>query len=277
MGLSMDPVELSGLEEARQARGVADLARECEPIAGGMMSYEGPDSWANEACGLGLDGSVSSEDLDRLVEWYAQRGVPAKVEVVAHAHESLIQGLGARGFVIEHFENIYATDLDPSEDLHARHDIHAMEGIAFERLPTDDPRDWREYAQVGDRCFTSKREADGSVSFMSEQTYSLMERMIRHERTHCLLARELASNRIVGVAAMEIVPRLCCLFGGAVLPEFRNRGIQSKLLAERLAIGQAAGCEVGVTHTKPGIPTERNCRRLGMVLAYTKVVLTNSW
>jgi ribosomal protein S18 acetylase RimI-like enzyme len=275
MGLSMDPVELARLEEGRQARGVADLARECEPIAGGMMSYEGPDSWANEACGLGLDGPVSGDDLDRLVDWYAQRRVPAKIEVVAHAHESLIAGLSARGFVIEHFENIYATDLVQGEDLYARHDIKEIDGVAIEQLPTDDSRDWREYAEVGDRCFTAKFEADGSPTRMSEETYSLIERMIRHKRTHCFLARDLGSGRIVGVAAMEIVPRLCCLFAGAVLPEFRNRGIQSRLIIERLATGQAAGCEVGVTHTKPGIPTERNCRRLGMVLGYTKVVLTN--
>jgi len=275
MPLTMDPIELSRIEEQRQARGVADMARECEPIAGGMMSYEGPDSWANQACGLGLDGPVSDTDLDRMVDWYARRGTHAEIEVAAHAHETLITGLSARGFVIQHFENIYATDLNPNDDLFAKLSTQEIEGIAIERLPRDDPRDWREYARVGDSCFTSKREADGSPCSMTEATYSLIERMIRHERTHCLLARDLGSGRIVGVAAMEIVPRLCCLFAGGVLPAYRNRGIQSRLIVERLALGQAAGCEVGVTHTKPGIPTERNCRRQGMMLAYTKAVLMN--
>src|SRR5690606_7687062 len=75
------PIDIARLEEAHQARGVADAAGYAEPIGGGLMCFGGEGSWASQACNLGLDGPVSGEDLDRLCHFYTSRGVEPRVEL----------------------------------------------------------------------------------------------------------------------------------------------------------------------------------------------------
>ena len=52
--------------------------------------------FVNQAMGLGFDGPVSNDDLNRLVEFFTSRGVEPKVELCPLADESLVKGLAAR-------------------------------------------------------------------------------------------------------------------------------------------------------------------------------------
>lgn len=61
------------------------------------------------------------------------------------------------------------------------------------------------------------------------------------------------------------------LWSTPVLEVHRRRGIQQALIAHRLAIGHRHGCEVALTESKPGIPTERNAGRRGLTLACTRL------
>jgi len=270
-----DPIELAKVEERRQGRGTADLANDSEEIGGGMMCYHTPDSWANEASGLGLDGPVSGEVLDRLVSFYHERGATPRIDVVAHADESLLKGLAERGFTLSKFVNVYVAELEPAEDVMDRlasgPNGGTPEGIQIEVLSRTDDRYWREFCDVATSGFTPRLQPDGSVLPMTDENAELVLRMIPHERTTCISA--MVGDKIIGVAAMEIVPGHCCLFGGCVLSEYRRRGVQGWMMAQRFAIAQRAGCKTAVTLTEPGIPTERNCRRLGCDLAYAKVVM----
>lgn len=271
MGLTRSPIELARIEERRQSRGTADLANESEEIDGGMMCYHAPGSWANEACGLGLNGAVSGKTLDRLVEFYHERGAAPRIEVAAHAHETLLKGLAERGFTQSQLVNVYAAELDPEEDVMARLSRGIPKDLRLEELSRTDDRHWRTFCDVATSGFPPRLQPDGSVLPMADEYAELILRMITHERTICLSA--FMGDKIIGVAAMEIVPGHCCLFGGCVLSEYRRRGVQEYLIAQRFSIAQRAGCTTAVTQTDPGIPTERNCRRLGCHLAYTKVVM----
>ena len=64
--------EVARLEEHCQARGIAEIAGESESIAGGWMCYTDPGSWSNQASGLAMDGPISDEALDRLVDFYVR-------------------------------------------------------------------------------------------------------------------------------------------------------------------------------------------------------------
>ncbi len=269
--LKMDPIRLARLEEHRQAVGTADLCNESEPVGGGIMSYQSPNSWANQACGLGLDGPVSGGELDRLVAFYRERQAKPRIEVAAHCDESLIAGLAERGFQTIEFENIYAAEWAQGEDVFARLPWGIPNGVRCELIDRSDDTHWRAFIDVATSGFAPRLQKNGAVLPLDDETQEFMSRMIRHERTTCIAAW--ADGAMVGAAAMEIAGELCCLFGGCVLSAFRGRGIQAMMIAERFAIGQRAGCEIAVTHTKPGIATERNCRRLGCELAYTKVVM----
>ena len=66
---------------------------------------------------------------------------------------------------------------------------------------------------------------------------------------------------------------IVALFGLAVVPEYRRRGVQQALIAERLRLARDAGARVATIGSRPGHSTERNVRRMGFQTAYTKVSL----
>jgi GNAT superfamily N-acetyltransferase len=92
--------------------------------------------------------------------------------------------------------------------------------------------------------------------------------------TACYLAW--IDGEAAGAATMSVQGGLAELFGASTRPLFRNRGVQTALLASRLAEAQRQGCDLATTHTEPGSASQRNVERLGFRLAYTKVHLVKS-
>lgn len=290
----LEPVEVARREEHRQAVSVSEIAGDSEPFAGGWMSFGGADSWANQASGCGLDGPVSEAELDRLVAFYDERGVAGEVEVAPYAHESLVQGLNARGFAIKHFETVLAAGggslargVEGERGRSAMERLpHGMpEGVEIRRVePVDEEFD-RAFARFGMGQFVP-----GGVEAVSEGQIAVSMRAHRHPRNVSFVAldlmRDAASDaeRIVGVAGVEVAmgaaaPHgpVACLYGTGVAQGFRRRGIQQALIAARLDVCAEMGCPVVCIHSQPswgpGIPTERNAMRLGFGVMYTKVVV----
>jgi ribosomal protein S18 acetylase RimI-like enzyme len=63
------------------------------------------------------------------------------------------------------------------------------------------------------------------------------------------------------------------LTGAATAPTHRRRGVQSALLAARLADAAAAGCDLAVVTTQPASRSQQNVQRRGFDLLYTRAVL----
>jgi ribosomal protein S18 acetylase RimI-like enzyme len=61
--------------------------------------------------------------------------------------------------------------------------------------------------------------------------------------------------------------------GAATKPAHRRRGIQTALLAARLADAAAAGCDLAVITTSPGTKSQQNAQRQGFDLLYTRAIL----
>ena len=262
------PIEIARAEEWRQAQGVAEIALEAEPLAGGMLCFGGPGSWANEACNLAMDGPISDAELDRVLAFYHERGVRPEVEVAPYADRSLVEGLARRGFVLDEFETVMATWVDSSETVADRLPWDTAHGIEMRRvLPTgDDDADWRFLELV--------REAFDDPDTPESRQVGL--NTMRHPRTANFGAFE--GERLVASSGMEVVTDgphgpIACLFGMATRESYRRRGIQQALIVARLAHAASLGCRLVCIHTEPGIPTERNARRLGFEIAYTKVCL----
>ena len=62
-------------------------------------------------------------------------------------------------------------------------------------------------------------------------------------------------------------------FSAGTAPGFRRRGVQSALLAARVADATAAGCELALVTAQPGSRSQRNVQRRGFDLLYTRAVL----
>jgi len=261
----MDYFEIARLEEARQALGTAEAAAEKEEIAGGWMCFSGIGSWMNQACGLGLDGAVEDHDLDRLVEFYTSRAVEPKLEVCPFAHETLIAGLAQRGFEVREFENVLFRTVKTGDELRSRMEHGWPTGL--ELIPVD-PTNQSQVATFVDVATSGFRPPGEPVSsVMFESIRSVVE----HPRCDHYLG--VIDDVAVGGCGMETTTEVACLFGTSVLPEYRRRGIQAAMIARRAERARELGCELVAIHTRPGIATERNSRRLGFEMAYSKVVM----
>jgi len=78
---------------------------------------------------------------------------------------------------------------------------------------------------------------------------------------------------LAGGATMRLAEGVAQLTGAATAPAHRRRGIQTALLAARLADAAAAGCDVAVIVTQPGSKSQQNAQRQGFDLLYTRAVL----
>ena len=265
-----EPIAIARLEERRIAAGVGSIAAIAEPIMGGVMCYTGPGSWCNQALGLGLDGPVTSKDIDRLVAFYVGRGQEPRVEICPFAHKTLMEGLAERGFVLVGFENCLARGIGADEDFASLLPGGWPEGIEVRRVDQQDDAAVRAWVRVSNSGFCEPG---------SEKERAFTEdglRVARHPRIVPFGAFH--RDQMVGAGGIEIwdAPtgeRTASLIGTSVLSAWRGRGVQQALIAERLACARERGVDLVCIGSEPGIPTERNARRLGFSVAYTKAVL----
>lgn len=258
------PIDIARLEEARIARGVAELVAVAEPWAGGVLCYEEPGCWANEAQAA-LCGPVSDDQLDRLVEFYVSRGVEPKIEMCPFVDESLVAGLAARGFTLKQFENVLYRELAPDEDLRGALPHGWPAGLTLERVEPGDRAAEDLFIDVATSGFRAPGEP------VADSLARTVRRVIEHPRNDCYLA--LLEGEAVGGTGMETAGEIACLFGTSVLEPARRRGIQQAMIVRRLERARERGARVVTIHSKPGIPTERNAARLGFAMAYTRAVM----
>jgi hypothetical protein len=89
-----------------------EIATATESIAGGCAVFTGVGSPISEARGLGMQGPVAEEDLERLEEFYRSRGDSVRMEVCPHADASLHELLARRGYRLVEFSNMLARQLE---------------------------------------------------------------------------------------------------------------------------------------------------------------------
>lgn len=261
----MSPAEIAQLEERRQAQLLTEAAPIVRPFAGGVMGFHEPGSWQNQASGAGLAGSVSLDEIDALIEFYRSRGVEPRLELSPFADESLIEGLGSRGFVIREFENVLARELPAGESLEAALPFARTPGLELRMLDKSDARLLERAVEVSLRGFYADDEAIPPSMFEAVLRTNLLPSV----RT--LLAW--VDGELAAAGSVYLGERVASLMGVSTQPRFRRRGIQQALIVERLAAARAHGCVLATVSSRPGIPTERNAMRLGFAMAYTKVIL----
>jgi GNAT superfamily N-acetyltransferase len=264
--MARNALELCRKVERKQFEAKVALAAESERIGGGAMAFEESGSYMNRAVGLGLDGPVSLDEIDRFIAWFHARGDRARIEVAAFADPSLFQGLAARGFVLKEMMNVLALDLGSVSDVRARLPAAAASGCTLERVSNDDRAALHEYVAVQ------------AVGFLPEgapvpaSDYRLAERGAARRKFDAFVART-AEGVVVAAGGCDSDEGVATLFGATVLPSHRRRGLQLALIAARAERARDRGCITAVIMSRPGIPTERNAERLGFQLSYARVSL----
>lgn len=256
----LTPRDIALLEERRIASVFAETAPEHVPLAGGVVTFAGPASFANTALAVGLDQPAGPDEARAILDFHHQRGVDSRVELTPFADKRLTLALSELDYTIRLFENVFAIDLaTPRPDAPLPPEFPALE---IREIDPHNDTEADTFARIALSGFTTPEQT-------LEDMLPITLEFTRHPRARSLLA---AIDGIpVAASAMEIHDELSALYGTTVVPNHRKRGIQQALIAHRLTIAKNAGSRLATISTEPGIPTERNAIRAGFSIAYTKV------
>jgi GNAT superfamily N-acetyltransferase len=272
---------IARLEESRQASGLAEVAPEHIAVAGGTVARAPAGTWMNNAVAVGLSCPVSDADFDQIVTYYTSAGIEPRLEVCPFADPSVLKLAGERQFVVKLFENVFYRELAPGDTITPL--VPTPDGLRVERVDPKNERAVREFCETAVSGFMPPGMAP------REEDLDSAARCARHPRTVSVVARLDGLCVGAGSVAIHAGPDsgqdgghaahpgghggIAGMFGTSVLPAYRRRGVQQALLAYRLGLAAQRGATLATIGSLPGIATERNVRRMGFALAYTKVIL----
>jgi len=256
-------VDIARMEERRQADGLFEVADEAKRLGGGTLARGVPGTWFNYGVGLGLSGPVSAEDLREFVEFYEGKGIEPRIEVCPFADEAFVADLASMGFVVRLFEMVFARALDAAEPVRPVHTPPA--GLEIRAVDREDHAQVDEYVRVTTSGFMP------GVWPIPQEFLDPGIACVKHRRT--IAAGAWIDGRLVGGGVIFMNSEAASLAGLSVREEYRRQGVQQALIAWRLNEAARRGCRIATIGSKPGQATERNVRRMGFSLAYTKVTM----
>jgi GNAT superfamily N-acetyltransferase len=236
------------------------------PIAGGVAVFAEADSPMNKVVGLGFAGPPSPAELDEVERAYAARGAPTQVELAHLVDPDIAAALTDRGYRLESFEDVLGHPLDGAPE------PATGPGVEIRRSGDDEFDRWLAVMTAA----VASPDTQG-VPWREEFPREVYENAERDAAAAGVLRyTALRDGTIAGGAGLRLSEGVAQFAGAATAPEHRRRGIQSALLATRLADAVAAGCDVAVITTQPGSKSGQNAHRQGFDLLYTRAVLVKA-
>ncbi len=255
---------MARLEQARIALGTSEVADRWRPCAGGTAAIGAPGTWINAIYGAGMAGPVDPAEIEDVVAWYEAAGIEPRIEACPYADQSFHDTLMSMGFVTRGYESVLYRELSASERYAPA--CTPPEDLRIEVVDRTNEAQVREFALTAVGGFMPPGESPAA------HFVELSMACVRHPRTICIIAR-LSDGRAAGAGSLEVHSEICALFGLSVLPEYRRRGLQQAMIAWRMNVAAECGAKVATIGSKPGIPTERNVRRMGFLVAYTQPLM----
>ncbi|QYU69315.1 hypothetical protein J4558_04000 [Leptolyngbya sp. 15MV] len=262
----LDLADIARLEERRQADGLAVSAPEHILVAGGTAGRGEPGSWTNQAAGLGMNGPVTRDNLLQIIDFHASKGAEPRLEICPFADGSLVREAGELGFRVANFELVFFRSLDGSRVEPA---VPTPPGLVIRPVDVSNAQELREFAITAVGGFVPPCQP------IPEHELRVCEHVARLDRVVAMAAW--VDGSMAGAGGMEIAATplggVAALFGLSVKPQFRRRGVQQSLIAARLNLASSRGAILSTIGSRPGVATERNVRRMGYQVAYTRVAL----
>ncbi len=221
-------------------------------VAGGRAIFLGPRSPFSAALGVGLQGMVGLKDLERIEALLGQGGGAIRIELNPFCEPSLSVKLGARGYRVERFLQVWWRPPSPVPP--------PSPGIEVRPLLPGEERTW---AELFLRSYlgrpVSEVELEGGLG------------LVQTEGNTCFLALQEGEPR--GVGMVSATDGVALLSADAVAPPFRGRGLQLALILARMAWAEQRGCDVVTASTEPMTASQRNYEKAGFRCAYPKLVM----
>jgi ribosomal protein S18 acetylase RimI-like enzyme len=232
-------------------------------VAGGAACFAGQNSPFNKVVGLGFGGVPSDADLDEIETAFGSRGCPTQVELTHLGDPEIAAVLTARGYQLVSFENVLGRPLtDAPERV-------TPPGVDVRPSADDEFETWLDTLVDG----FANPDIQGLASheeFPRDVLADATRDMAAAGATRYLA---MTDGVVAGAASVRFADGIAQLAGAATAPAFRRRGVQTALLAARLADAAAAGCDIAVVTTAPGSKSQENVQRRGFDLLYTRAIL----
>jgi len=252
----------TALDIARMAEAAADLFPDRQSawieVAGGRAGYAWKGAPFNCASGLGFERAVTEEDFLRIEDFYAERGEGTTIITCPLAHPSLLTLLGTRGYVPLDMENVLVMSLQDGVPPEAEGNMGPGPEVEVHVCADDERDDWARIAAEGFADDLEPTQAEYDTGFM-----------VAH-RPEAILLLATVDGELAGTGEVLTGGGVGYLSGDATLLRFRGKGVQTALQRERLRIAAQAGCDIALTESKPGSPSQRNQERRGFRVAYTR-------
>jgi GNAT superfamily N-acetyltransferase len=213
--------------------------------------------------GLGFGGTPEAADLDEVERAFAARGAPVQIELANLGDPAVGLQLTERGYRLVSFENVLGRAV-PGQPERV-----TPPGVKVRRCGEQELDAW--FDVVVEAFSHPDTEGLPQHEQFPRQAIERAERdLVAAGGVTCYLA--LCDGVVAGGASMRAADGVVQL-GAATLPAYRRRGVQTALLAARLADAAAAGCDIAVVTTQPGSKSQQNVQRRGFDLLYTRAVL----
>lgn len=233
------------------------------PVAGGAACFADEGSPLNKVVGLGFHGVPDADVLAEMERAFAAARTPViQVELANLADPAIGALLTGRGYRLEAFENVLGRALGGEVS------PVAAPGVEV-RLAGDELQAWLDVVVTG----FAHPDAEGVPTHVDfpREIVEKAERDVEQAGATPYLAY--CDGVVAGGGSLRISEGVAQLTGAATVPAYRRRGVQTALLATRLADATRAGCDIAVVTTAPGSKSQQNVQRRGFHLLYTRALL----
>lgn len=223
-------------------------------IAGGMAIRSGPDSPMNFAVGIGLGVGVSAADVQAIEEFFLTAATPPLFKLSPWADRELWSLLKSQGYGVSDFLNVWVLPLkDWVPD-----DCADDDEIIIHEVGHDAAEVWADTVSTG---------FDGRMPTARDRAF--LRGFYDSASTTAFLATW--GDNPVAAGTVSTHEGVGMLFNASTIDGYRSRGLQMRLIHQRLAHAQRRGCDLAMVQATPGSASDRNIARAGFQLAYTKL------
>jgi GNAT superfamily N-acetyltransferase len=249
----IEAAEIHALRASEIGAASGDIMARAFGGAAGFINRTQPNTLFNRAVGVGEE---EADEVDAIIAWYEAHGVPPRFDVCPPRRSArLTKTLESHGLAPE--TQMFFT---------RRLMLGAAGAVRNARAPSAGIDIRRVESEADMRAFI-----DIQIETWPEDGFQRDARLAqwRAAGVRADISRYLVwgDGRPVATASLSLTTDVGWLSAGAVRPLYRGRGIQTALIAHRMAAAAEAGCTHVASLVSPESGSERNLRRAGFILA----------
>lgn len=238
-----------------RARVFPESAARWIEVAGAYAMYDGIKSPLTQTFGLGLFDAVAQPEMERVEEFYRERGAAVVHEVSPLAGLPLLALLHERGYHPMELTSVMFRPISRDAPLAISRNekvrVRLAQDHEQEMWAQTSAKGWSEFTEFADIVLelaqlSAKRS--GALSFLAE-----------------------LEGQSIATGAMSIHGGVALMAGASTIPEARKQGAQLALLESRLNYAAERGCDIAMICALPGSGSQRNAERQGFRIAYTRI------